>query len=219
MMDHEARFQLPWDRFARLKTVSDSLRKSKARSVLDVGGFDGALALFLESTQIDVIDPATTGGSILNLPVADQSYDAVASIDVLEHIDPKERLTALTELARVANRTLVLNYPCRESKSAQELVLKLTGNSLIREHVEWELPDSDEVLGTLSALGFDGTITAHTSMAVWIGQFVASNLVPDISFALNSYLNRNCVEETNAKPLYHLIYCHRRGTPTQISSE
>src|SRR5581483_4242605 len=104
--------------------------------ILDAGGYDGALGLFLPSLQIDLIDPATTGGSVLNIPAADQCYDAVVAVDVLEHIEPSDRARALAEFARVSKQHVILNYPCRGSKPAQELALKLTNNALVREHVQ-----------------------------------------------------------------------------------
>jgi Methyltransferase domain len=209
VIDSTAKKHLSWDRFVRLKAAAKALENKFTQHLLDAGGYDGALAFFLPDRKVDVIDSATTGGSVLEIPAADRSYDAVVAVDVLEHIDPKDRTKALSEFARVANKYLILNYPSRDSKDAQELVLRLTNNALIEEHVKWELPDSDWVLAELAKYGFMGTIQAHTSIAIWLGQYVTLNLIPDAAQELNNHLVKNYSEEPCSKALYHLIVCER----------
>lgn len=59
----------------------------------------------------------------------------------------------------------MLNYPCQQSTQAQELILKSPNNSLIREHVQWELPDTNRVFATMADLGLRGHMVAHGSLA------------------------------------------------------
>lgn len=202
---------LSWDRYVRLKACANAVKElsPQARRILDVGGFDGALAFFLPDYEIDLIDPATTGASILQTSLAKNSYEIVTAIDVLEHIEPSNRLVLLNELARIANTSVVLNYPCAQSKKAQELILKLTGNALIKEHVQWDLPDSNWVLQSMKDLGFNGQVIAHSSVAVWVGQYVTQNLAPDAAVDLNRYLIEDHDTEPFATPLYHLVICKK----------
>ncbi|MCC6981229.1 MAG: methyltransferase domain-containing protein [Candidatus Melainabacteria bacterium] len=209
--DTSAKMDLSWDRFVRLKRAAEATALTKPTTILDAGGYDGAIAFFLEGVSIDVIDPATTGGSVLEIPSGDRAYDVVVAVDVLEHIEPKDRAKALSEFARVARKHVILNYPCRESKSAQRLALNLTNNSLVREHVEWELPDSEWVLEELAKHGYRGTVSPHTSIAIWLGQYVTLNLVPDAANELNRHLVENYAEEPTTKPLYHLLMCERES--------
>lgn len=201
---------LPWDRYVRLNAAAKAILNFRASTVLDVGGYDGAIGYFLPNTKIDLVDPATTGGSILQLPVADQSYECVIAVDVLEHIEPTSRKTALSELCRVAQKYVILNYPCQDSKEAQALALKLTGNSLIREHVDWELPDTNWVLAELYDYGFSGQYKGHTSIAIWLGQYALQTLSPEAAIDLNQHLVEHYSEEPQSKPLYHLLSCERR---------
>jgi len=210
VIDATTKDDLSWDRYVRLKRAAEAVAATPSIKILDAGGYDGAIALFLPDVQVDVIDPATTGGSILNIPADDNSYDAVVAVDLLEHIEPTSRSKALSELARVARNRVILNYPCRDSKEAQELALKLTNNSLIREHVEWELPDSNWVLDELAKYGFRGIITPHTSIAVWLGQYVTLNLSPEAAKELNRHLVSNYADEPTTKSLYHLVVCKRQ---------
>lgn len=207
--DGAAKVNLSWDRFVRLKAAAEAVNALPSVRLLDAGGYDGALALFLPDHQIDVIDSATTGGSVLEIPASNASYDAVVAVDVLEHIEPDDRSEALSEFARVASNHVILNYPCRESKEAQKLALHLTNNALIREHVEWELPDSSWVLDELAKYGYRGKVTPHTSIAVWLGQYVTLNLLPDQARDLNRHLVENYAAEPMTKPLYHLVVCQR----------
>ena len=202
---------LSWDRYVRLKAAAAAVQRSGAKQILDAGGYDGALAFFLPGVEIDVIDPATTGGSVLQMAVADGFYDAVVAVDVLEHIDPADRAKALSEFARVTQKHLILNYPCQDSKEAQELALKLTNNTLIREHVQWELPDSDWVLAELAEYGFSGNVMPHTSIAIWLGQYVTLHLIPDAAKELNGHLVEQYAEEPCSRALYHLLVCIKDG--------
>ncbi len=208
--EHKRKNDLSWDRYVRLQASAGAVLESGCSTVLDVGGYDGALAFFLDGISIDLTDPATTGGSILDLPVDDHSYDCAVAVDVLEHVPPDDRARAIAELARVAKSSIILNYPCRGSKEAQKLVLGLTNNPLIREHVDWELPDSDDVLNELNALGFVGTIKPHTSIAVWVAQYITLNCAPEAGRALNHYLVQHHASEPFTDPLYHLIVCQRQ---------
>jgi hypothetical protein len=178
-------------------------------TILDVGGYDGALGFFLLDHKLDLIDPATTGASLLHQPVADQSYEAAVAVDVLEHIVPAERAAALEELARAARRYVVLNYPCSETKAAQELMLKLTNNALVREHVQWELPDTDWVMNSMRGLGFRAKYESYGSLALWLGQYLTLNLAPEAATLLNQYLVEHHSDEPFATPLYHLVVCER----------
>lgn len=209
--DQSTKFALSWDRFVRLKAAADAISKNAGGDVtiLDVGGYDGALALFLPGNELDLIDPATTGASLFQQPAAALSYDVVASIDVLEHIEPRDRENALRELARVARKFIVLNYPVRETSEAQKLVLKATNNPLVREHVQWELPDTANVVALMQDLGFSVKVVPHGSLAVWLGQYLTLNLAPDSASEMNRYLVEHHCDEPFSTPLYHLVICTR----------
>jgi hypothetical protein len=209
--DPARRLALSWDRFVRLKAAAEAIAQvaGKETKILDVGGYDGALAMFLPDYQVDLVDPATTGGCLLKRPAKANSYDLVVAIDSLEHIAPPERESALTELARIARSWIILNYPCRDTREAQKLVLKATNNPLVREHVEWELPATDWVLEMMESLGFSTGVTPHASLAVWLGQYLTLNLAPQAAQEMNQYLVDHHCDEPFSTPLYHLVVCHR----------
>lgn len=209
--DPQKRFALSWDRFVRLKAAAEAIANvaNKGIKILDVGGYDGALGLFLPGYELDLIDQATTGASLLDKTLSTSSYDVVAAIDALEHIAPEQREEALEDLARVASKWIVLNYPCVETRDAQRLVFNATNNQLIKEHVEWELPSTDWVLSVMENLGFSGRVIPHSSLAVWLGQYLTLNLSPEKAQELNRYLVEHHSEEPFSVPLYHLLVCGR----------
>src|SRR3989344_7846353 len=105
---------IEFDRFMRISMVAEQMNKlnrKKDSVILDVGGFDGAFALFVPELKVWVIDPQTTGGSGLNIPLPDKHFDAVVSIDALEHLPRKDRPTLLQELVRVTRSKLFINFP------------------------------------------------------------------------------------------------------------
>jgi ubiquinone/menaquinone biosynthesis C-methylase UbiE len=113
-----------------LAEADDAIREAAPASVLDVGCGEGVvtarIAGLLPQARVvglDVEDPALIAdwqrraggnlsfepGSAYSLPYEDGSFDLVCAFEVLEHLERPEE--GLTELARVASRTLVLSVP------------------------------------------------------------------------------------------------------------
>lgn len=207
--DAEKRFDLTWDRFARLYRTAEALRsRVKASSrIIDVGGFDGALAMFLSDYQIDVIDPITTGGT--GLGIAPNSYDVVISIDALEHVTPEDRNSFLNRLGDAAIRWFFINFPSMHTAAEQKLLLELTDNPLIREHVEWALPDAGEVKRVLETAGFSVEVQQHSSVSQWVSQYLLQTVAPDVAEKANQFLLKNHMEEPTGKHLYDLLIGRR----------
>lgn len=207
--DHEKRFDLTWDRFARLHRTAEAVRNRVKISnrIIDVGGFDGALAMFLPDHQIEVIDPITTGGT--GLGIAPNSYDVVISIDALEHVTPEDRNSFLNRLGDAAVHWLFINYPSMHTAAAQKLLMELTDNPLIREHVEWALPDAGEVKKVLETAGFSVEVQHHSSVSQWISQYLLQTFAPDVAQKANKFLLENHLEEPTGKHLYDLLIGRR----------
>ena len=151
-------FLQPVDTYERHWVVSRHLRRREVRSVLDVGG-EGLLQRFLRGANCTTVNVEDTGDvqyDGLTLPFQSSSFDAVVSIDVLEHIPKEQRADFVSELLRVADREVVLAAPYG-SDSHSELEQRALGayreahgrdHTYLREHVECGLPTLDE-LGAL----------------------------------------------------------------------
>lgn len=194
--DGSCKGELAWDRYMRLSETAVEMQIcidaiGPDAKVLDVGGFDGALAFFLPQCSMHLIDPLTTGGTGTKIPVPDESYDVVASIDAIEHVHPQHRRAFVAELCRVSKHFVIINYPSSASMPAQQVVYKLTGNRYIGEHVEYLLPETANVLSWLAEEGCSTKVRSHTSTAVWVAHFTLSSLQPDAGKIIGRHLKEN----------------------------
>jgi hypothetical protein len=201
----DARYSLSWDRFQRLQTTAASIEDLLAPgdTILDIGGYDGALALFLPDYQVDMLDPLTTSGSTKHL--LDSSYKLVVSVDVLEHVTPEDRESFLQEQIRLTNRHCLINFPSRRTAEAQRLVFELTANPLVKDHAQWELPEGPEVAARLQQAGFDTRVIEHTSLTQWLSQYVLQALAPDAGHLVNAFLLAHHDDEPCGTNLYDLV--------------
>ncbi|HEY9733772.1 MAG TPA: class I SAM-dependent methyltransferase [Drouetiella sp.] len=209
VIDDSKRHALTWDRFCRINKTAEHVRNlANAKStILDVGGFDGALAFFLPEFSIDIIDPETTGGT--GFDIAENSYDIVISIDALEHIEPAERKRFLETSARAARTHCFINFPAQRSANAQALIYELTGNPLVHDHVRWNLPDSREVEKQLTDCGYASRTIEHTSIAQWVSQYLLQGSDAEKASKACQYLINHHFEESGVALLYDLVIAVR----------
>lgn len=158
----------PFDRYQRLRAVADLLAAYRAQSgrdalrVLDVGGLDGHLQLFVPWARTFVVDAGTEPGAAVRaraqaLPLGAASVDAVACIDTIEHVPPPERPAVVAELCRVASGPVIVAAPfATEGVAAAERFVSgcheaLTGapHRWLAEHEDCGLPELDAVRAEL----------------------------------------------------------------------
>lgn len=135
-----------------------SLIDKRAARVLDVGGRAGLLNAFTHApVTVTNLSEGDVISNALHLPFADESFDVVTSIDVLEHIPCSNRPQFIKELLRVAKLQVVLCAPygspehilC-EKDVLEELTRKGLMDDMLAEHVEYGLPALEEILKYLS---------------------------------------------------------------------
>jgi hypothetical protein len=172
----------PLDNFShngyyRLKTLADHLLgmfPDSDFSVLDVGGGDGSLCLFVPGARYVLAEPAVNGISGTTLPFKDRSFDVVVACHVLEHIPPAERRRFLDELCRKAGKYVILLNPFVVPGSSVterlELLIELTGAAWAKEHLDCTLPELDDVkqFAAERGLGYrawpNGSLTTSLAM-------------------------------------------------------
>lgn len=113
-----------------------ALMPPKVTSILDVGTGDGrvlhpliellpeapiVVGLDRSSTALRHLDQVGMQGSADALPFADRSFDVVTACEILEHLPEPIYLAARDELARVANRSVIITVPNRENLARAEL--------------------------------------------------------------------------------------------------
>ena len=129
---------------ARVERVLGILRGLQPANLLDIGSGRGAflwplLDAFpgLEITACDMLDyrvsdiQAVADGGFSNLqarledatrlPFADESFDVVTMLEVLEHIPDAQR--ALSEIVRVAQRTVIVSVPSQPDDNPEHIHL------------------------------------------------------------------------------------------------
>jgi len=120
------------------KSVLELLKDGRPlenRTVLDVGGGHGQLAGPIAglgcavtvvgsdescATRLDGDQIAFAVGSMLDLPFSERSFDTLVSVRLISHIENWPRLVA--ELCRVADRSIIIDYPTWRSINALSLL-------------------------------------------------------------------------------------------------
>jgi SAM-dependent methyltransferase len=104
----------------RYAPAVDILKGLEVNSILDVGSGEHGIRRFFNGpriiqTDLDVDRPIAGCDFIcadaLHLPFGDGSLDAVLSLDLLEHLAPKNRTPALHEMFRVARDCVIVGFP------------------------------------------------------------------------------------------------------------
>jgi hypothetical protein len=149
------------DAYDRHRGVAYLLKKHCAApaTILDVGG-EVALSAnhigqFITGYKITTANTRSTTDIVyggFELPFEDNSFDAVITIDTLEHVPPKNREFWLRELFRVARKTVVIAGPFASEYNDEadrylcDLHMKLHHKPhQLHEHVENGCPTIDSI--------------------------------------------------------------------------
>jgi hypothetical protein len=160
---------LDHNRYYRLKSLADHITKLYGYddiSVLDVGGGDGALALFLTNARYVLAEPTVNGISAGFFK--EKSFDIVVACHVLEHIPSEKRYDFLEQLSsRARTYVLLLNpfyHPESHVKERLQLILEITGSPWAKEHLDCTLPNLREIEEFAANRGYKIKISANGSL-------------------------------------------------------
>ncbi len=170
----DPRLELPFDQYQRYQVTAELIEGfavPPGALILEVGGGPGPLETFLPEFEVFVSDiTGEHAGRFMladgaALPFADQTFAAVVTLDVLEHVPAQYRKPFLAELLRVSADLVVLSAPF----SSPELILAEEAlNEFIRARFQGDFPTLDEHADnglpeldpTTAALAADGFATA-----------------------------------------------------------
>ena len=157
------RFLHGCDSYQRHKIVADAILNSQcdSQTILDVGGETKAttnkLAYFLPNKKVltvNVIEKTGIQVEDVILPFADNSIDAVVSIDTIEHIPKEKRKRAFAEYYRVASKEVVVTGPIDNEYQRQSEIrlnekyksLFGTDHHFLIEHISYGDPSIEELI-------------------------------------------------------------------------
>jgi ubiquinone/menaquinone biosynthesis C-methylase UbiE len=147
------RYILGSDTFIRHRLIVALVRKFNPITILDVGG-EGMLKLFLPRVQVTAanVKSADICYSGDELPLNDNSFDLVVSLDTIEHLPNHKRKDFLYELYRVSRKGFILCAPlgtpehvAYEKKILDSRKVSEHSNPYLAEHVKYGLPTPGEV--------------------------------------------------------------------------
>lgn len=109
------------------------------------------------------------------LPFPEQGFDAVVSLDVLEHIPAPLRAKAAAEMARVASRAVIVGFPpdqpwVRDAEvDANGRWRELFGEDYVwlQEHKEFGLVDTAEIVAAFESAGMTVLRFGQGNAALW----------------------------------------------------
>lgn len=169
------KYFLFYDTYERHKKIGGLIKNGE--TVLDVGGAAGHLSLFSKPGRIITANlPGAENSDVIikggKLPFRNNSFDVVCSIDVLEHLPPKDRVGFIRELLRVAKKRIILSFPIGtpEHKTYElqtQKWLESEGRDVtyLKEHIKFGLPTRDEILkitkGQKTAMIYSGNININ----------------------------------------------------------
>lgn len=144
-----------------LPVVRDLERHAPGAEVVEVGSGGTGIAPYLRRpvTGVDTDFGETRSpllrqrhGSVEDLPFGDAEVPVVVSVDMLEHVPPSLRPTAVDELVRVTSNRLVLVFPAGAAAEADDLEVArrwerrhATTFPFLEEHLTHGLPRADDV--------------------------------------------------------------------------
>jgi hypothetical protein len=151
-----------YDIAVRYRPVVELIRREdpdQTWRILDVGAGDVGVGAFLPGWRVVGLDrsAATTRrppgpfvwANALSLPSANEAWDVVTCVDVLEHVAPRHRSDVIDELLRVGRRCVIIGFPCgavaaRADQAFADL-LAHAGRPLpewLIEHLRYPHPDT-----------------------------------------------------------------------------
>lgn len=230
-----------FDRYARYGAIARALRAnlgSGTHRVLDVGDCAGHLQAFdadLSVIGLDLVPaserlpgavPVHADGTLL--PFADDTFDAVVSSDVLEHVPPAGRPTFLAELRRVSRDLVIVAAPFDTAgvSGVEELVRRYAMLALgapqpqLEEHHANGLPRLDATADGLGAGGADVATAGNGNLWDWLTfmllrfQLEARPPLAPLAAGYDLLYNTALADRSDVGPYYrHLVVARTGGTP------
>lgn len=210
-------------RYSKIISRNRELLEHK-NSVLEVGCGQYGIAYYLKRSVTGIeLNPVHSlcewliiqQGSVLDLPFADGAFDYVICVDVLEHLQPKDRPRAFAELLRVAGRRLILSCPIQEFGSVGETSLATWFEARHGAHPDWlkehlinGLPSIDVLLELLVACGYCFDLYGNEGMIQHYAGILIDHELPLMQQLLALHDHKTVFESPLASGEWDLYYSY-----------
>jgi SAM-dependent methyltransferase len=200
-------------------------------SVLDVGSGGLGIAPYLKrkviGLDIHFKPPFCENlihkeGSILKIPFGNNSYDFVTCVDMLEHIHPRERKKAISELIRVAKKKVYIAVPCGKKSQSQDEQLEKYYQKIFKEkyhfldeQIEYGLPEKKEIFDIITTVSKEFkknvTVTMVGNENLKLREFlmkgwITKNIIMNIFFRKIALILIPLMRIYNQEPYYRIIF-------------
>lgn len=199
--------------------------------ILEVGSGGLGIAPYINSNivgvDIDFSGPLHPNlipvqASAVKLPFVSNSFTAVVSLDLLEHIPPASRKQVIKEMLRVADQFVAIGVPCGRESELQDEKLKqlykhMRGDeyAFLAEQVEYGLPEKMWISDTIKSmakilkkrvnLSSIGNINLSVRMFLMRG-WLSRNIIINVVFRKVFLLFIPLLRRLNQKPVYRHIF-------------
>ena len=196
---------LPFDIYSRHKTVARLMDK-EVETIFDVGGGTEVLEKFLPNKKVTVSN--LTSGDIRadgrNLPVDDKSFNAVVSVDVLEHVSKNDRIKFIKELIRAAKKQVIISFPYGSEEhivSEKKLLIFLQKKGqecgYLKEHIYQTLPVPEKIISELKKaenkmsinIYYSGDFRLNNILSRWQAIQIKNNLANHLFYYFQRFIN------------------------------
>jgi hypothetical protein len=166
--------------------------------------------------------------SAADLPFSDRTFDIVLSTDVLEHVPPQLRSKVISETLRVADKLVILAFPCGEAawESDRELLETYKNSNRnapewLTEHMEAPFP-GPELFSSLEGWHIEQFGNDNLQFHSWLMRREMSrpfNYASKISMKLAPKIVESALRRTDRAPYYRQVFILRRQNKTTVSSK
>jgi glycosyltransferase involved in cell wall biosynthesis len=157
-------------------------------------------------------------------PFPDESFDAVAALEVLEHMPAEGRRFFISECLRVSRRGLVFTCPngVPEVEEAESLAAAAfrdrngKPHPFLNEHQQFGLPREEEVLTTLREWDHPHAVFDNAPLDTWLPMMMLSenltarNATPECHYRVNQFFLKG--ERPSGRIPYRKIYVVAKQT-------